>query len=101
MALMREMTAFKLTHDNWCPAWQLSKSDARFTTQNLVQVSVLEFHDRSGYRVCVWGADDDGMEKDFKPGKNQRLAALRLFNKLLRQPYVDKSFLRSLEFVNA
>lgn len=43
------------TNEDWYPNY----------TDNLIEVSLALINAGSIYRVCVWGADDFGMEKDF------------------------------------
>lgn len=53
---------FKLTRDNWFPSYKLGNNMA-------VKVSFLTLvsykTDGNKWRVCIWGEDDCGMEKDF------------------------------------
>lgn len=88
---------FKLTHDNWYPAWQLSRKDARFDSVNLVKVGFTRLSDGM-YRVSVWGADDDGMERDFEKYSDAR----RALRKILKVQYVNKNWLKEeLGFVRS
>ncbi len=93
---------FKHTHNDWYPCWKLDRPDARFPlSKGLVQVSVIQFIDKSGYRVSVWGADDDGMEMDFGNSGQDRIKAIHMFKKLIKRDYVNKSYLAQLGFVRA
>lgn len=94
--IIRYATFFKLTHDDWYPEWQLSRPDARFESTGLVQVSFSRLSDGL-YRVCVWGADDCGMEYDFEKFSDAR----RVLRKILRVKYVNKNWLKNLGFVYA
>lgn len=55
---------FKSTTDDWYPPYQLQDREA-----DLVQVSFIKLRpEKSGqqlWRVCVWGADDMGLERDY------------------------------------
>lgn len=56
-----------------------------------------------GYRVCVWGDDDEGMEKDFlvehMPWKKAKREAYTLYHSL-KEP-ITKQGLKALGFVPA
>ena len=54
---------FKKTSDDWYPCYKIEK-DARHS-EGLVEVIFTKLIDGM-YRVCIWGADDFGMERDFK-----------------------------------
>lgn len=54
---------YKQTSDDWYPSYQLEGVAEHY--KNLVRVSFLSIRDGS-WRVCCWGADDFGMERDFK-----------------------------------
>lgn len=60
-------TVYVSTDDNWCPSYILTRKHG--PDKMLVTVSFFEFKDpndgdRPMYRICVWGADDLGMEYD-------------------------------------
>jgi hypothetical protein len=50
-------------------------------------------------RVCVWGNDDCGYEKDFEP--DQVLDAFNLFNKLIALPKLNMSHVKDLGMKHA
>ncbi len=54
---------FKKTSDDWHPPYSASYG------MTLVRVSLIKLitlpHHEHHWRVCVWGMDDCGMEKDF------------------------------------
>ncbi len=55
---------FKRTSDDWCPSYTLEGREG-----NLVEVSFIKLRAHYGdtpWRVCVWGADDMGLERDYK-----------------------------------
>lgn len=52
-----------------------------------------------GWRVCAWGGDDFGMEKDFPPGK--RMEALELFKLVKGSGSISVEDLEGLGFVRA
>jgi hypothetical protein len=59
---MVRTAVFKLTNDNWCPSYKLGNEMA-------VEVSFIPLvsykTEGNKWRVCIWGEDDTGMEKDF------------------------------------
>jgi hypothetical protein len=49
------------------------------------------------YRVCVWGNDDFGFERDFEqPGE-----AMVLYQLIVSQPYPTQTWLKNLDMVRA
>ncbi len=63
---------FKLTTDNWFPSYKLNCwfNGKQPGETGLVEVTFTKLgpsiEDNSpGWRTCVWGGDDCGMEKDF------------------------------------
>lgn len=96
-AKIRErISVFKPTQDDWYPAFQLNgwyegEKDAR-----LVEVSFLKLLDGQ-WRVCVWGADDYGLEQDF----TDQGAAYEIFEYVIGQKYVNKQWLIDRHFVEA
>lgn len=77
---------FKRTQDNWCPNY----------SDNLVEVSLLPLGE-GGWRVCAWGADDFGLEKDF----TSATAAMITFMEVIGWEFVDMQKLRELGFIAA
>jgi hypothetical protein len=72
------------------------EDDRRFQTTRLVLVSAMGLSDGK-YRVCVWGNDDFGLERDFdQPGE-----AMTLFQLIVSQPYPTKEWLKNLDMVPA
>ncbi len=57
------------TSDDWCPN----------LPDGTVKVSFIELFDGC-WRVCVWGGDDTGMERDFPPA--ERESAMRMHERL-------------------
>ena len=65
---------FKRTSDNWYPSYQLysGKGGTDDETRNIMLVEVTfmkladdQIADDKCWRVCIWGDDDCGMEKDY------------------------------------
>lgn len=89
------MTRFEYrpTKDNWYPNFK----------NNRVRVTIHTFQKYQGkiwHRVCVWGSDDCGMEKDFH-GKKTIKQALELYNYLIKSPSVERKTLENLGFIIA
>lgn len=55
---------FKRTDDNWHPSYKLDGWYRGIERTLLVEVSLLPISNGKT-RVCVWGGDDCGMERDF------------------------------------
>ena len=95
----RERTdVFKLTQDDWYPAYRLAGYYKGRKNVKLVTVSFSELT-TGEWRVMVWGADDDGLEIDFQP--SQGGAAVELFDDVIRQEYVNKEWLKDQGFIRA
>ena len=90
------VSVFKETTDDWCPSFEI-KGDARYK-YHLVEVSYLELSDGM-WRVCVWGQDDMGMERDFEP--HERVKAWEVFISIIEQQYVSYDFIKNLGFYGA
>lgn len=90
-------SCFKLTQDDWYPSYQLAHHHNGVQQPKLVIVSFLQLPFSGEYRVCVWGDDDTGMERDFTDKKE----AERCFNTLLTKRHVNKKGLDSLGFGGA
>lgn len=88
---------FKFTDDEWYGNYFLNH---RGIKTRLVKVSFLELRlhgDNKEYRVCVWGNDDFGLEKDSTNKDDQ----YKLFKKILKMNRVNKQPLMDLGFVHA
>lgn len=64
---------FKRTSDDWCPSYELSQWNNGVERQKLVEVSFTQTGPTpptdGEWRVCAWGGDDCGMERDFTDEK--------------------------------
>lgn len=82
------MQVFKQTSDDWYPSYKLED-------QQLVKVRLLEL--KNGlWRVCVWGNDDFGLERDYCQYED----AHEMFQIIIKQPQVSQKFLRVCGFVH-
>lgn len=64
---------FKRTSDDWYPSYTLNQYNSGVDHQKLVEVSFTQTGPIpptiGDWRVCVWGGDDCGMERDFTDKK--------------------------------
>jgi hypothetical protein len=91
-----KINVYKKTNDDWYPNFKIENGD------DLVRVSFTQTgpDPNLGYgdwRVCVWGNDDCGMERDFiLEGE-----ALNIFYQVIGWDSVDMDKLEKLGFVSA
>jgi len=88
---------FKLTQDDWYPAYQLAGWFRGKKGTRLVTVSFIEMINGGGWRVCVWGGDDYGLERDLDDWGE----AIELFDEVIRQEFVNQQWLRDQGFQHA
>lgn len=92
------------TEEDWYPSFyegcewydnslEVHKTNDPNKPAHLVRVSLHKM--KSGYRVCVWGADDFGLEKDIE----DLTEATECYRKI--KPLVKEDELRSKGFVTA
>lgn len=90
---------WKKTEDNWIPSYGLADLGAWITgnvRSEMVRVSLYPPYEGTGLtRVCVWGADDFGMERDFSEATD----AQRIFLHIIQLPFVNQADLLKLNFV--
>ena len=98
--MMQPTRVFKLTDDDWSPSHYLGDyyMGQKPMTVKLVEVSVLELVDGC-FRVCVWGNDDLGMERDFMPYEHS--LAQKMFHDVVALDRVNKDKLEEWGFVYA
>jgi len=89
---------FKITQDQWHPPYKINGYHEGVENPWMVEVSWIRYEDGSR-RVCVWGADDHGLERDFEPGQHDE--ALALFMDVIAQKYVNHGYLKGKGFVQA
>ncbi len=79
-------TAFVPVTDDWIPNHPA----------NTVEVSTMSLHQglapANAYRVCVWGADDFGMERDFETKEE----AIALYEDMISRESLSRDVCRSL-----
>jgi hypothetical protein len=84
---------FKPTRDNWCPNY----------SNNQVRVRIMCNMENKGkiwHRVCIWGMDDLGLERDFF-GAAQEKDALVVYGRVMNLDYVDFKPLKEMGFKSA
>lgn len=81
---------YKDTQDDWYPSFRLNDR------HDLVRCSFFPLGDGL-WRVCVWGNDDAGVERDFD-NKDQAKA---VWDAVLRMEHVNRDLLEALHFQNA
>lgn len=92
---------FKKTSDDWYGNFKIA-DDVRHKDKKYVHVSLLSLGPDAiyGHRVCVWGNDDCGMEKDFIEEFTES-QAWELYMDLCCQSVITKDYLISRGFVHA
>jgi len=90
MSKMKDKTIRIKTTDDWCSNYNVDE----------VELSIINIGSESQpeYRVCVWGADDLGMEKDFS--STELKEAILLFEKLESEGMVSICMLSNLGFIS-
>ena len=92
---MKKVNVYKTTSDNWHPSFQL-KDGTQLVRVSFTQTGPNPPHNGE-WRVCVWGDDDCGMEKDFL----EEIAAQAMFLEVIALADVNKQGLKKLGFVSA
>lgn len=88
-----EQQKMKPTTDNWCPNFP----------NNQVRVRIICNMNDEGkvwHRVCVWGNDDCGMERDFTGEFGER-DALACYARVMNLDYVNFKPLKEMGFQSA
>lgn len=94
---MKTVAVFKRTLDEWCPSYKVVYDNGQ--VDMFVEVSFMKLHPSNEWRVCVWGYDDCGMEKDFPPENENE--AWNTFLIIIGWHYVNMQHLSKLGFVGA
>jgi hypothetical protein len=88
---------FKRTQDDWYGNYKVA-GDQRVS--DLVEVTFMNLYPGSespAWRVCVWGNDDFGLERDF----DNEAWAWNIFLQVIGMEFVNQQGLRDLGFVSA
>lgn len=101
---MQRRLVFKLTDDDWYPSHFLGDyyQGHKPGAVRLVEVTFLQFRPTPlspdpGYRVCVWGNDDLGMERDYP--STEFAAAEQMFHEVIALDRVNRQALTDMGFV--
>lgn len=94
-----KISCFKRTDDDWYGNYKIA-DDKRHEGKGYVEVSLLSLGPdaKYGYRVCVWGNDDCGMERDFESSMAGKSGAIVLYELLCNQVIINKSWLKQEGF---
>lgn len=83
---------FKQTQDDWYDNYKVVGGAG---VSDLVKVTFMNL--QSGWRVCVWGNDDYGLECDFE----SEAKAWNIFLQVIGMEFVNQQALRDLGLVAA
>ena len=84
-----KINVYKPTQDNWYGNYKIIDGE------NLVLVSFLQLDpENTKWRVCIWGNDNMGMERDFI----SESVALNIFYQVIGWDNVNKDKLLELQF---
>jgi hypothetical protein len=92
----RKNTVFKFTTEDWHPSYKL---DGRYRGKQgllLLEVSLLKLPSTKEWRVCVWGSDDFGMERDY--ARCDKKQAIEMFLAVIAEEVVSEVFLKANKF---
>lgn len=92
--LQREIKIIKPTEDDWYGNEILN---IRGVSTKVVTCSLMLLLNQKTWRVCVWGNDDFGLEKDSESFDE----IYDLFMQILVLPYVNKQKLKDMGLYNA
>jgi hypothetical protein len=94
----KRLRCFKLTEDDWYPSYQIKGYHKGVLEPKLVEVSFMQLSNGQ-WRVCIWGQDDDGMERDYS--SRQKKIAKAMYEQILERDYINKGWLRDQGFQQA
>jgi hypothetical protein len=92
-----KINVYKKTTDDWYGNYQIKEGDA-LVTVSFTQTGPNPKMYKGEFRVCVWGNDDCGMERDF--GADEA-TALNTFMQVIGLENVNKDKLKELGFISA
>lgn len=90
---------YKHTTEDWAPSFRLCTPNYHNDKTRLLRVHMFRYESKRPYlyRICVWGADDTGMELDTK----DRIRAMDALQAIIRVENVSKQSLVDLGFIDA
>jgi len=101
--LSKRIEVFKLTHDDWHPAYAIDgflRGCKRTRVVNVIYNGNITQYNKKlkpVWRTCVWGGDDSGMEFDC----DTEAEAWKMFQHVILLEYVDQDVLTALGYVRA
>lgn len=95
---MFSMTVYVQVCEPWYGNFHISQ-DKRHEHDLLIRVSLLELMHPHGWRVCAWGNDDFGMERDYAP--DQRDQALALYQQIVSTQMPTQAQMREWGMIHA
>lgn len=90
---------FLKTTDDWHPCW--NEDEVKVSVIRMKRLRKSEGLEERGWRICLWGADDDGMERDFDKGDDGEDLRDILEEALSIPEPITKSWLRQKGYVQA
>lgn len=88
------LSVFMPVNDDWCPNFKLGRWN-----YSAVHLRMMQLHPSKDWRVCVWGADDLGMYKDFP--EDQFEEAFALFHHLVSRQRLSMEVCKKAGLVRA
>lgn len=92
---MKRVDVFKRTTSDWYPSYHLSAHQEGLDA--LVRVSFIHLADRE-FRVCCWGDDDMGLERDYENESEAWSVFLQIIGKESVEP---DDLVAEFQFVSA
>lgn len=104
---INSIKCYKRTGSDWYPSYALEGWYKGVEHPMLVEVSLIKYigtyegsTSKVTARVCVWGADDYGLEMDFEGTRSYNHAKV-IWEQVLAQPSVNPKYLKDLGFITA
>ena len=96
---MDKITVYKETQDNWYPVYRVKgwNNNLNLVCVSFTQTGPNPANGDGQWRVCVWGEDDFGMERDY----DDKSACLCMFHKVIGWKYVNQDKLNDHGFITA
>lgn len=60
-----KVEVYKKTTDDWCPSLASQYADLNFVRVAFLKLETYDKYHAEQWRVCCWGEDDFGMERDY------------------------------------
>lgn len=99
MTVFKTIEVFKRTLDEWYPSYQLKTANDKLLREDLVLVSFMQL-DSGFWRVCAWGQDDMGLERDW-PAEEERQAFTTFLQIIGWETVEQRRLIDDFNFVSA